>query len=82
MPSALAAFDSGIVDDTDDFKKAERLAARAARFSKNAPGKRIKEVGQAFFGAFSLSFQSPDADSHSSSSKRGQTSDRPLSNKG
>ncbi|ORX38670.1 SAC3/GANP/Nin1/mts3/eIF-3 p25 family-domain-containing protein [Kockovaella imperatae] len=39
-----SAFEGGIEVGEDDFKKADRLAARAARFSNKLPGNRFKEL--------------------------------------
>lgn len=40
----MSALDIGNPDGEDEAQKAKRLAARAARFNKSAPGKRNKEV--------------------------------------
>jgi hypothetical protein len=41
---AIGALDSGNPDGEDETKKADRLAARAARFNKQLVGNRHKEV--------------------------------------
>lgn len=42
----MSALDIGNPDGEDEAQKAKRLAARAARFNKSAPGKRNKEVSR------------------------------------
>jgi len=42
--SAITALDSGNPDSDDESRKADKLAARAARFSSKLPGNRYKQV--------------------------------------
>lgn len=42
--AAIGALESGNPDGEDESKKADRLAARAARFNKQLVGNRHKEV--------------------------------------
>jgi hypothetical protein len=43
-PPPSDALGGGIMGDADDFKKADRLAARKARFNNRLEGNRYKEV--------------------------------------
>jgi hypothetical protein len=47
----IGALDSGNPDSEDESKKADRLAARAARFNKQLVGNRHKEVSDTTTGA-------------------------------
>ena len=45
MP-AVAVLDTGNPDSDDESRKADKLAARAARFSNKLPGNRYKQVSE------------------------------------
>ena len=47
MAPSTSALDSGNPDNEDESLKADRLAARAARFNNKLPGNRYKQVGNA-----------------------------------